>query len=59
MKTQLNLISYRAILMIYSPSLKHFTGSVEIPDWKTTGEFGSMVWGWNLIKMEISGLPTN
>jgi hypothetical protein len=31
-------------LFIFDPDLKSFTNFIKIPNWKTKGIFGSMVW---------------
>ena len=37
-------------LFIFDPNLKTFTDFIEIPNWKTKGIFGSMVWGMEFDK---------
>jgi virginiamycin B lyase len=37
-------------LVIFDPDLKHFTDFIQIPNWKTKGIFGSMVWGMEFDK---------
>jgi virginiamycin B lyase len=37
-------------LLVFDPVSESFTDFIEIPDWKTRGEFGSMVWGMEFDK---------
>lgn len=39
------LATWSGYLMVFDPSSQTFTRYIEIPDWKTKGEFGSMAWG--------------
>lgn len=37
--------TWSGYLMVFDPETKTFTKYIKIPDWKTKGTFGSMVWG--------------
>lgn len=37
--------TWSGYLMVFDPASQSFTRYIEIPDWKTRGTFGSMVWG--------------
>ncbi len=37
-------------LIVFDPRNGYFTEFIEIPNWKTKGLFGSMVWGMNFDK---------
>jgi virginiamycin B lyase len=44
--------TWAGYLMIFDPDLGSFVDFIEIPDWRTKGEFGSMVWDMEFDKNE-------
>lgn len=42
--------TWTGYLLVFDPVSESFTDFIEIPDWKTRGEFGSMVWGMEFDK---------
>jgi virginiamycin B lyase len=44
--------TWAGYLMIFDPDLERFVDFIEIPNWKTKGDFGSMVWDMEFDKNE-------